>query len=62
MKKIKQKKDYVAPELTVLRFRQERGYAGSLSITGVENSGDYNLESREDVGSNWGGLSDGSYF
>ena len=59
------KRKYLAPELTVVSFRTECGYALSgldLSELGLKFSSDNgsdNVESRSD-GGNWGG--DGGWF
>ena len=55
------KRKYLAPELTVVSFRTECGYALSgldLSELGLKFGSD-NVESRSD-GGNWGG--DGGWF
>ena len=53
----KDKKQYEAPQLTVVSFKVERGYAASgvLSLFSSEpDYGDEALEDRQD-GGNWGG-------
>lgn len=59
------KRKYLAPELTVVSFRTECGYALSgldLLVLGLKfgsDNGSDNVESRSD-GGNWGG--DGGWF
>lgn len=58
----KVKKNYESPQLTVVTFRTERGYAesgvtrdGFLGLIYMGEDGSENLESRTDNGSYWGG-------
>lgn len=52
------KKDYQAPQLTVVLFRSERGYASSPFALGlVEHQGSKNIEQREESGF-WGSESE----
>ena len=64
----KVKKNYESPQLTVVTFRTERGYAASevhdgfLSLIYMGEDGSENLESRTDNGSYWGGGDSESWF
>lgn len=58
---MKEKKAYESPQLTVVTFKAELGYASSLtfllalsSIAAAIEQSSQSLESRED-GGNWGG-------
>lgn len=58
----KVKKNYESPQLTVVTFRTERGYASSgmerdgfLSLIYLGDNGSENIEPRDDNGSYWGG-------
>ncbi len=58
----KVKKNYESPQLTVVTFRMERGYASSgmerdgfLGLIYMGNDGNENIEPRDDNGSYWGG-------
>ena len=63
----KKKQNYLSPELTVVQFRVERGYAMSTEVLSLIwfndddlQNGDRNIESRNnDNGYTWG---DGSWF
>lgn len=63
MKETKDKRFYEAPQLTVVTFKTERGYAlsnGELSLfSSNPEYGNEDLEDRQD-GGNWGG--DGGWF
>lgn len=49
-----EKKPYDAPQLTVVTFKMEMGYAGSVKSLGLSGgSGRKSLEDRQD-GGNWG--------
>lgn len=65
----KVKKNYESPQLTVVTFRTERGYAesgvtrdGFLGLTLSGQNGYESLESRTDNGSYWGGGDSESWF
>ncbi len=63
---MKKKQVYLAPALTVVCFKAERGYLGSSEpregflqiILEGGDSGSENLESRNDNGNYWGGEGD----
>ena len=45
---MKTKRPYTTPALTVVEFKVERGYAISKELSFMENSGDDNVEARQD--------------
>ena len=53
MKKEKEKKAYEAPTLTTVTFKTERGYVASQALGLSNDSGDEQIEDRQE-GNNWG--------